>query len=513
MQNKELNAVRALQGITSKIYDNNAFLNLENYKAYDKQYIMYTLLAFLVVYKILILSSFFFAWTEWYLDPQYWNTSTNNQINVYSPFHGHKNYYGWNYFFQGFLIMHGVTGVLLFVVCLIPLISKKGNYIHRFFGRLFVSLWIIHLLNGLINSHHILITRGLNPHNYPDVETVGFPLYTFVQFGFVAALIIDFLAHGIAALHYKNQPPGRFIRLIMLAFSACSLIYGIITVTWAILHLTFIISPETPRTTEFAVIYIIQIPAYTYLIIKNMRYWWFASPRKWLHGWLTEHQRNLMFCVQATLYTGMANITMKYAFWLTPILFGSIDITFFVWLIVKEGRIRKRIIKSRITLAMLSLLKKKDRTPNVEPDYFSSADTTWLFNVMDKDGDEDISREEIQLIFRENNIEISQELLDEIFQRLDKDGNQSISMSEWGAFLLTHMSDHISEDEKIYYAFMVLDKNGDGKISWDEFAEVLNYDQNTLTKKDIDNILYVGDLNNDGFIDAYEFKKLLQSSK
>lgn len=57
--------------------------------------------------------------------------------------------------------------------------------------------------------------------------------------------------------------------------------------------------------------------------------------------------------------------------------------------------------------------------------------------------------------------------------------------------------------------FERVDKNKDGKISWDEFAEAIRVFSPSITSEEIDKMFKELDVDNDGQIDAVEFESCL----
>ncbi|MCA9623844.1 MAG: hypothetical protein KC731_32705, partial [Myxococcales bacterium] len=187
----------------------NAFLTLRAHDGRMTAAVFGGVLALLVALRVGSLLTLWAAHAGWFLDARFWVSDAPMVADHVTPFHGHPNPFGWRFGFQGLVTMHVVTGVGLFAVCLVPLFTAKGKPWHVRFGRAFVLLWLVHLFNGLINSAQILLVRGFEPTRYPQVPGQGFSLYLYVQFAFISFLVIDFLAHGLAALQYKNRPPSR----------------------------------------------------------------------------------------------------------------------------------------------------------------------------------------------------------------------------------------------------------------------------------------------------------------
>src|SRR5690606_11064805 len=189
----------------------NAFLRLREHNRAMPKAVFLAIVATLVLLRIASLAVLLVAERGWLLDPSFW-AAGGLEAGHATPFHGHPNPFGWRLGFQGLVIMHVITGVGLMTVCLLPLLVQKNKGWHVRLGRVFVGLWIAHLFNGLINSAQILVVRGFEPTRYP-APGQGFSLYLYVQFAFISFLVVDFLGHGLAAVHYKNRPPSGLVRV------------------------------------------------------------------------------------------------------------------------------------------------------------------------------------------------------------------------------------------------------------------------------------------------------------
>jgi Ca2+-binding EF-hand superfamily protein len=485
----------------------NAFLALRDYAQSMPMKVFGVIMAVLVFYRLANVAVFFVAWQGWLLEPAQWATGSPVVSDYMTPFHGHPNLYGWRFGFQGLMVMHNITGVMLFLVCLVPLVGKKGGKTHRYFGRAFVAFWLLHLFNGLGNSTQIMLTRGFDATHYLDSTKQGFSLYLFVQFAFISSVVIDFLLHGLAALQYKNHLPGRVMRAAMIVMPASSIVFGLSLMAWGVAHLAGSEAPATPSTTEFAVIYIVQVPAYVFLLGKNMAYWLRPTPRSWLQGWVTEHQRNMMFCVQVTLYTGVANATMRFAPWLTPIMFGSIEVGFIIWLLLKERAIRRRVIQSRLGLALVSAVAGR---PSDKPaSSLSQSDAKWIAKLFDLDGNRVLDINDIERLLGAQGLSVTEHELERIVETLDRDGNGVIDGDELATFLTSFFVPDPSAADDVRLAFRGFDTSGDGRIARDELREALNGHSGSVREDELDDIMALVDTDRDGRIDTSELAAAL----
>jgi Ca2+-binding EF-hand superfamily protein len=485
----------------------NAFLALREHTRAMPHAIFLCVLVPLVLYRISTWLVFLAAWRGWLVDQSYWADGGMGHAAYVTPFHGHPNPFGWRFGFQGFVAMHNITGMLLFAVCLVPLFASKGGKLHVRFGRAFVLLWLLHMLDGLANSSQILLVRGLEPTRYYDTLGTGFSLYLYIQFAFIASVVIDFLANGLAALQYKNRLPSKAMRAVMVILPLSSMLFGVSLLLWGLVQLVGGAPPATPKTTEFAVIYVVQVPAYLYLLGKNLAYWAEPTPRGWLHGWVTEHQRNMMFCVQVTLYTGLANATMRFAPWLTAWLFSAIEVGFIAWLLLKERAIRRHVVRSRLGLALVSMLRglpSKHAAGGLE-----ASDRRWVMKLFDVDGDSRLERADVRALLAQQGVEPTGPELDRIFQSLDHNDDGVVDGDELVSFLVTWFVPDPSSRAHLALAFRALDRDGNGHISAGELREALTSGADALRDSEVDDVLALVDSNGDGKLDWHEFLVVL----
>ena len=131
-----------------------------------------------------------------------------------------------------------------------------------------------------------------------------------------------------------------------------------------------------------------------------------------------------------------------------------------------------------------------------------------IFNRLDTNGDGEVSFEEFKNGLQSLSTKAAGEVND-IFNKLDADKNGSISYTEFIAATMTQ-SMYLKED-KIFQAFKMFDKDGNGKITADEIKSVLGNDD---AYKDVEpgyfeKLVKECDLNGDGVIDYQEFITLL----
>jgi len=129
-------------------------------------------------------------------------------------------------------------------------------------------------------------------------------------------------------------------------------------------------------------------------------------------------------------------------------------------------------------------------------------DAQQLFRILDKDGDGNISQEEMRACGNRFN---AQEI-EAIFAIGDVDNDGAISLNEFVAVMCPSASTVVGRLSKTYgnleqikQGFKKLDKNNDGMISKTEMASA------GLSNQEVDAIFKLGDTNGDGEIDIDEF--------
>ena len=127
-----------------------------------------------------------------------------------------------------------------------------------------------------------------------------------------------------------------------------------------------------------------------------------------------------------------------------------------------------------------------------------------LFIAVDINGDGLISFEEFENCFKKLNVENINSDLKNIFNEIDINKNGFIDYIEFMASLINEKT--FITEERIYEAFRLFDKDNSGKISNDEFSNVLN--SNCLDFEFMKDLTKEFDVNNDGEIDYDEFCKM-----
>lgn len=130
-----------------------------------------------------------------------------------------------------------------------------------------------------------------------------------------------------------------------------------------------------------------------------------------------------------------------------------------------------------------------------------------VFRAMDANGDGKLDKKEIQNGYAEYfGKTLSNEQVDEMFAQCDADGSGEIDYSE---FVVATMNEkNLLSNNKLHTAFKMFDKDGGGSISTDEIKQVLSFGQ-ALDESVVQQIIEQVDANGDGEISYEEFAAMM----
>lgn len=101
---------------------------------------------------------------------------------------------------------------------------------------------------------------------------------------------------------------------------------------------------------------------------------------------------------------------------------------------------------------------------------------------------------------------MSDEEIDEMFSKVDVDNSGAIDYSE---FVVASMNEkNLLSNNKLQSAFKMFDKDGGGSISTEEIKQVLSFGQN-LEESVVNEIIKQVDANGDGEISFDEFAEMM----
>lgn len=331
-------AILRLQARARGAHVRAAYAYLRNHNRPMGRWAFWSLAMFFVCAKVELTLCLLVALSDKFTD---WTTlpPTRETGEHFTPFQQHPH--NWGVLFQLMVAAHVITGSTLVVSLIVPLCTEKGGKLHRVFGRVFASVWVFHMIDGLWNASTVILNRGYNEELYPQSDEDGFSLHLFLQFGFVAGVLCEYLVAGLAAPQFKLAAP-RWFRHLMVTMTYVSTMHCISMVAVAVL--TFInMDTASDTAVEYAIIFCLDFPVYLFQTLKNYNYYAHSDPTYNLYGWPVEHQRNMMFVCNFTLITGIANLTFRIAPWATVALFATQEVTWVAWILIKEKKMKQAL--------------------------------------------------------------------------------------------------------------------------------------------------------------------------
>lgn len=134
-------------------------------------------------------------------------------------------------------------------------------------------------------------------------------------------------------------------------------------------------------------------------------------------------------------------------------------------------------------------------------------DLQFSFQILDKDGDGRISRQELLSEFMKmSNLELAEACVDEVLANVDSDNSNFIDFTE---FIKSCTDRHrLVSMQNLEFAFNTFDRDGSGTISSDEIRAIMggSSEDDSLWQQVINEV----DLNGDGVIELSEFKEMMQ---
>jgi calmodulin len=133
-----------------------------------------------------------------------------------------------------------------------------------------------------------------------------------------------------------------------------------------------------------------------------------------------------------------------------------------------------------------------------------------MFKLFDKNGDGQISSEEISALLVAIGRDPNQEEIQKFLGEVDKDANGEVDLREFLSFIEKEEKVPRSRQEEIIDAFRVFDLDGNGYVTLDEFKTILTKFGGEFTEKDVIEIFKFSDQNGDGKLTYTEFVELWQ---
>lgn len=136
------------------------------------------------------------------------------------------------------------------------------------------------------------------------------------------------------------------------------------------------------------------------------------------------------------------------------------------------------------------------------------------FDMFDKDGDRTVDAGELHSTLKALGVVVSDEEIQKMIAEVDADNSGKIEFPEFCQLISSRFKDSNfgegkGEEDIIREVFQFFDKDGNGTISRSELRHIMTCMGERLTDQDISDMIEAADVNGDGEIDYKEFTALL----
>ncbi|CAH0017824.1 unnamed protein product [Clonostachys rhizophaga] len=134
-----------------------------------------------------------------------------------------------------------------------------------------------------------------------------------------------------------------------------------------------------------------------------------------------------------------------------------------------------------------------------------------IFDLFDQDKDGQITAAELGDVMRALGQNPTEPELQTIIDEADLDNNGALEFSDF-VRLMSDKVKPISLDEELWQVFVMLDRNGDGRVSKEELREAMAVLANGVSEADLNEMLQAADEDDDGHISYEEFVKVMKTN-
>ncbi|GAB5586909.1 hypothetical protein Unana1_01809 [Umbelopsis nana] len=139
-----------------------------------------------------------------------------------------------------------------------------------------------------------------------------------------------------------------------------------------------------------------------------------------------------------------------------------------------------------------------------------------VFKIFDKDGDGTVSISEFTQVLEHLGVSSGEDEARSIIKRVGRRNSISMNFEEFveaiEAATQTHDHHPSHEEQELQACFRAFDKNGDGRISFEELEMAMKELGENMSYQELQEMMKDGDTDNDGMIDFEEFKRLMPAA-
>ena len=131
-----------------------------------------------------------------------------------------------------------------------------------------------------------------------------------------------------------------------------------------------------------------------------------------------------------------------------------------------------------------------------------------VFEMYDKNKDNNVNSLELANIFKALNIDVTDEEIKQMISEVDLEGNGEINFEDF-ITIVNRRGKESDTEEEVLRAFKIFDKEGNGLISITDLRHIILDGGCELSEEELNDMLIDADTDMDGFVNYEEFIRLL----
>ncbi|XP_051647813.1 centrin-2 isoform X1 [Manacus candei] len=155
--------------------------------------------------------------------------------------------------------------------------------------------------------------------------------------------------------------------------------------------------------------------------------------------------------------------------------------------------------------------QRKKASPKAELSEGQQREIREAFELFHTDGSDSIDVKELKVAMRALGFEPKKEEIKKMISDIDKEGTGKISFDDFLAVMTQKMAEKDSKEE-ILKAFKLFDDDETGKISFQNLKRVARELGENLTDEELQEMIHEADRDGDGEVDEQEFLRIMKKT-
>uniref|UniRef100_A0A2P2IX10 Caltractin n=1 Tax=Rhizophora mucronata TaxID=61149 RepID=A0A2P2IX10_RHIMU len=133
------------------------------------------------------------------------------------------------------------------------------------------------------------------------------------------------------------------------------------------------------------------------------------------------------------------------------------------------------------------------------------------FDLFDTDGSGNIDARELNVAMRALGFEMTEEQINQMIADVDKDGSGAIDFDEFVHMMTAKIGERDTKEE-LMKAFHIIDHDKNGRISANDIKQIARELGETLTDREIEEMVEEADRDRDGEVGVEEFMRMMKKT-